>query len=309
MWEKTSLQNSTFFRKVPFQNRIFKEKVYFEIMPFKKSTKSEKLVVVRGANRVKTLFLRRDVFKEIWFLNINWTRNLFFRKKICLHKMIFRKVFYRNPPGQETLDSKTDQFVGNNFTSRFDFFFQKNPFQNVIFNGKVYFKTMPFKTSTKSENYVVFLGANWVRTFFFRCEFLIEIWFLNKNWTQKLSFWKIFFLQNMIIRKVFFYKICRNEKFSIHNLKFWKKVFSKSHFVRKSLLQNMIPFSRKNHLKLWFLMKKFASKSCLLKKARKMKNLFFLLSKLSQNVFFRCEIWFLNKRWTQKLNFWQINFP
>ena len=82
LWEKTSLQNSTFFRKVPFRNRIFKEKVYFEIMPFKKSTKSEKLVVVRGANRVKTLFHRRDVFFKIWFVNINWTRNLFFRKKL-----------------------------------------------------------------------------------------------------------------------------------------------------------------------------------------------------------------------------------
>ena len=93
LWEKTSLQNSTFFQKVPFQNRIFNEKVYFKIMPFKKSTKSEKIVVFCGANRVKTLFLRRDVFIEIWFLNKNWTRNLFFRKKNLSPQNDFSKSF------------------------------------------------------------------------------------------------------------------------------------------------------------------------------------------------------------------------
>ena len=179
--------------------------------------------------------------------------------------MNFRIVFYRNPPGRKTLDSKTDHFVGKNFTSKSDIFFKKFHFKFLIFKEKVYFKIMPFKISTKSENYLVFPGANWVRTFFFRCEFFIEIWFLNKNWTQKLSFWKIFFLQNMIIWKVFYYKICRNEKFSIHNLKIWKNVISKSHFVGKNLLHNLILFFREFHFKLWISMETLASKSWLLK--------------------------------------------
>ena len=73
------------------------------------------------------------------------------------------------------------------------------------------------------------------KRFFFRCEFFIGIWFLNKNWTQKLSFWKKFFLQNMNIWKLFYYKICRNENFSNHNLKFWKKCHFKISFCRKKL--------------------------------------------------------------------------
>ena len=133
---------------------------------------------------------------------------------------------------------------------------------------------MPFKISTKSEQFVVFCGANWVGTFFIRCEFLIEIWFLNKKWTRKLSFWKIFFLQNMIIRKVFYYKICRNEKFSIQNLTFWKFFFSNFHCAGKRLLQNLIPSFSKFHFKIWFSMKKFATKSCRLKSAGKFRNLF-----------------------------------
>ena len=78
---KRLLQNLIpFFLKISFQTLIFNEKVCYKVMPFKMSTQSEKLVVVRGANRVKPLLLRRDVFIEIWLLNINWTQNLIFRK-------------------------------------------------------------------------------------------------------------------------------------------------------------------------------------------------------------------------------------
>ena len=60
---KRLLQNLiSFFRKISFQTLIFNEKVCYKVMPFKMSTQREKLVVVRGANRVKTLFLRRDFF-------------------------------------------------------------------------------------------------------------------------------------------------------------------------------------------------------------------------------------------------------
>ena len=83
-----------FFRKISFQTLIFDERVCYKVMPFKMSTQSEKLVVVRGANRFKTLFLRCDVFIEIWFLNENWIPTLNFRKNFSLHKTIIGKKFF-----------------------------------------------------------------------------------------------------------------------------------------------------------------------------------------------------------------------
>ena len=126
---KLLLQNLiTFFLKISFQTLIFNEKVCYKVMPFKMSTQSEKLVVGRGANRVKTLFLRRDVFIEIWFLDVNWTENLIFRKKFVSTKWFFEKFFIENRQ-----DKKTDQFVGKNFTSKSDIFFKKFHFKFLIF--------------------------------------------------------------------------------------------------------------------------------------------------------------------------------
>ena len=94
---KLFLQNLiTFFLKISFQTLIFNEKVCYKVKPFEMSTQSEKLVVGRGANRVKTLFLRRDVFIEIWFLDINWTENLIFRKNFVSTKWFFEKFFIEN---------------------------------------------------------------------------------------------------------------------------------------------------------------------------------------------------------------------
>ena len=130
---KLLLQNLiTFFLKISFQTLIFNEKVCCKVVPFKMSTKSEQLVVLRGANRVKTWFLRCDVFIEIWFLNENWIQNLNFKKKSLCTKRLLEKIF-RNPPGRKTLDSKTFQFVGKNFTQS-SIFFSKNSFQTLIFN-------------------------------------------------------------------------------------------------------------------------------------------------------------------------------
>ena len=254
-----------FFERISFQTLIFNGKACFKIMPFKISTKSEKLVVVRGANRIKTLFLRRDVFIETWFLNINWTQNLSLRK-ICLHKMIFRIVFYRNPPGRKTLDSKTDHFVGKNFTSKSDIFFKKFQFKFLIFKEKVYFKIMPFKISAKKENYLVFPGANWVRTFFFsdvnflsKSDFSIKTEL--KNWVSgKYSFSRIW-----LFEKFFIIKSAGTKVFQFTTWNFEKKFISKSHFVGKNLLHNLILFFREFHFKLWISMGRLASKSCPLK--------------------------------------------
>ena len=130
---------------------------------------------------------------------------------------------------------------------------------------------MPFVIGTKNEKFVVFRGANQVKTLFLKCEFLIEIWFLKKIELQ-ISFSENNFSPQNDYSKTFVLEICRKEKFSIQNLTFWKFLFSNFHCAGKRLLQNLIPFFGKFHFKLWFSMKKFATRSCLLKGARKVNN-------------------------------------
>ena len=102
---KILLQNLiTFFLKISFQTLFFNEKVFYKIMLFKMSTQSEKLVVGRWANRVKTLCLRRDVFIEICFLDINWTQNL-----------IFRKILYPQNDFSKSLLSKSAKTKNSRF--------------------------------------------------------------------------------------------------------------------------------------------------------------------------------------------------
>ena len=123
-----------FFWKFHFK-LLFSMKNLLQSHDFKMSTQSEKLFVVRGANRVRTLFLRRDVFIEIWFLNKNWTQNLILGNNFVSTKWLFENFFYRSQPGRKNLDSKTGQFVGKNFTSKFDFF-SKSSFPKSDFQGK-----------------------------------------------------------------------------------------------------------------------------------------------------------------------------
>ena len=246
---KRLLQNLILSGKFHFRLWFLIKKVCYKVMPFRMSTKSEQLVVLRWANRVKTLFLRCDDFIEIWFLNENWIQNLNFRKNSLSTKRLLDK-FFRNPPGQKNLDSKTDQFVGKNFTSESDIFFKKFHFKFVIFKGKFYFKVMPFKISTKSENLAFFPGTNWVRTFFFRCEFLIEIWFLNKKWTQKLSFWKIFFLSRIWLFEKF--SIIKSAGTKYSQYKTW-------HFGNFSF-QNFI-VQENACFRMWFFSENFISNS------------------------------------------------
>ena len=239
-----------FFRSFSFQNLNFNGKACFKIMPFKTSTKSEKFVVVRGANRVKTLFLRSDVFIEIWFLNINWTQNL-----------IFRKILSPQNEFSNSNLSKSDRRKNSRFKNwsicrkklhfKIQFFFQKSPFQNLIFNEKVYFKIMPFKISTKSEKFVVFRGGNQIKTLFLRCDASIEIWFLNKNWTQNLFFGNYFSSTNSLFKKICFRNLAERKTlnwkpdiFEIILFKFslYRKTFASESdsFFRKISFQTLI---------------------------------------------------------------------
>ena len=229
------------------------------------------------------------------------------QKKFSLHKTIIGKKFSK-PARTKNSRFKNFSICRKKLLFKIRIFFPKIPFQTLIFNEKACFKIMPFKRSTKCGKFVVFCGVNWIRTFFFRCEFLIEIWFLNKNWTQKLCFWKIFLLQNMIIRNVLYSKSAGTKNSQFKTWPFGK--FSFQFFIVPENVCFRIWFFlfHKFHFKLWFSMKKFATKSCRLKSAGKVRNLFIVLgANRVKTLFLKCdvliEIWFLNKNWTQNLIF------
>ena len=254
-------------------------------MPFKTSTKSEKLVVVRGANRVKTLFLRRDVFIEIWFLNINWTQNLIFRKILSPQNEFSNSILSKSARRKNSR-FKNWSICRKKLHFKIQFFFQKSPFQNLISNEKVYFKIMPFKKSTKSEKFVVFRGGNQIKTLFLRCDVLIEIWFLNKNWTQNLFFGNYFFLHKFIIQNVLFSKSAGTKNSQLKTWHFGN--FSYQIFIVQEnvCFRIWFLFFWKFLFKLWFSMKNFATKSCLLKRARKVKNLLFCAEEIKSKRYF-----------------------
>ena len=182
---KRLLQNLIpFFLKILFETLIFNEKVCYKVMPFKMSTQSEKLVVFRGGNQVKTLFLRCDVLIEIWFLYKNWTQNIIFGNYFFSINWLFKKFCFRNLPERKTLNWKPDiletflfkfSLYRKTFASESDSFFRKISFQTLISNERVCYKVMPLKMSTRSEKLVVVRGAYWVKTFFFR------MWIYHRN--------------------------------------------------------------------------------------------------------------------------------
>ena len=244
-------------------------------MPFKMSTQSEKLAVVRGAKRVKTLFLSRDVFIEIWFLNVNWTQNLNFRKILSPQNDLSKSILSKSAR-TKNFRFKNWSICRKNFHFKIRIFFQKIPFQNLIFNEKVYFRIMTFKTSTKIEKLVVFRGGNQVKTLFLRCDVLIDIWFLNINLTQNINFGNYFFSTNWLFKKFRFRNLPERKTFN------WKPDILEFF----GCFRIWFLFFWKLHFKLWFSMKEFATKSCLLEWARKVKNLLLSAEQIESKRFF-----------------------
>ena len=122
----------------------------------------------------KRFFFRCEFFIEIWLLNIYWTQNLIFRKILSPQNDLSKSLLSKSA---ETKNSgfKNWSICRKKLDFKIRFFFQKFPFQNTIFNGKVYFKIMPFKISTQTEKLVVVCGANWVKTFIF------QMWIFHRN--------------------------------------------------------------------------------------------------------------------------------
>ena len=144
--------------------------------------------------------------------------------------MIFRKVFLsKNHFVEKNSRFRNRSFCSKKLHFKMRHFFKKFQFRFLIFKEKVYFEIMPFKISTKSENYLVFPGANWVRTFFFS-----DVNFLSKsdfpiktelkNWVSgKYSFSRIWLFEKFFIiksagTKNFQFTIWNFEKMSFQNL-------------------------------------------------------------------------------------------
>ena len=151
--ESTRTKNSWFKnwsicgRKLHFKIRLFFKKFLFKIEFSMKRFTSKSCLLKKARKVKKLLFFAEQIESKRYSLDVMFLSKsdssikieleiYFSEKKICLHRMIFRKVFYRNPPGQETLDSKADELVGKNFTSKFDFFSPERSISKCDFQWK-----------------------------------------------------------------------------------------------------------------------------------------------------------------------------
>ena len=111
-------------------------------------------------------------------------------------------------------------------------------------------------------------------------------------------------LKNWVSGKDFFSRVCLFEKFFIRNLPERRILNSKSDFLEfffsifhcagKVCFTIWFLFFWKFHFKLWFSMKKFAKKSCLLKWARKVKSLLLSAEQIESKRYF-IDVMFFSK--------------
>ena len=223
------------------------------------STKSEQLVVLHGANRVQTLFLRCDEFIEIWFLNENWIQNLNFRKNSLSTKRLLEKKFSK-PARTKNSRFKNWSICGKTLHFKIRIFFQKIPFQTLIFNEKACFKIMPLKISTKSEKLVFSAEEIKLKRYFLDVMFWSKSDFSIKieieNWVSgKLFFSKIWLFEKLFIIKSVGTKSSQFKTWSFGNFSF--QIF----IVQENVCFRIWFFLfQKFHFKLWFSIKKFATK-------------------------------------------------
>ena len=126
---------------------------------------------------------------------------------------------------------------------------------------------MPFKTSTKSEKKCCFLLSKLSQNDFFHIR-IFHRQLVSQKLNSKLDFFEISFSLKYVYSKNFVFK--NHPKRKIFNSKsdLLKNFPVKISFSRKKLLHSLIFFSKEPHFKHWFSMKRFASESCFLKKAR-----------------------------------------
>ena len=152
-------------------------------------------------------------FSRIWLFEMFCFRNLPERKIFNSKRDILEIFHFKFSLCRKTFASESESFSSENFISNSDF-----QWKSLLQSQK--------KLSFSAEQ----LDS---KRFFFICEFFVEVWFLNKNWTQKLSFWKIFFLQFKMFPKVLYsksagtkisiFKIWQDENFSYQSLRLKEK--------------------------------------------------------------------------------------
>ena len=192
-----------FFGKFHFKHWFSMKKFATKSCLLKWARKGKNLLLSAEQIESKRYFLDVIFFIEIWFLNKKWTQNLIFRKNLSPQNEFSNSILSKSARTKNSR-FKNWSICRKKLHFKIQIFFQKIPIQNLIFNEKVYFKIMPFKISTKSETFAVFRGGSQIKTLFLRCDVLIEIWFLNKNWTQNLFFGNYFFSTKSLFKEICF---------------------------------------------------------------------------------------------------------
>ena len=310
-------ESDSFFSKLSFETLFFNEKVCFKTMPFKISTKNKKISLLRTVQIESkrrfsdVIFSSKSDFPikielKTWFFDKKFFPKYDYAKSLVFEICRDQKFSIRNL----TLWKMSFQIltVWEKVCFRIWFLFPKNSFECLIFNEKGCYKTMPFKTSTKTEKNCYFLRSKFSRTDFTQMWTFHHNLISQKNWTLTVLF-----------RKQFFSKIWLFEKFCFRNLPERKSLRLKSDMLKKF------------HFKGSFSGKKFASEadSFLSKKTSFQTLIFnenvcfeimpFKLSRKNEKfsyfyganwvkiTFFRCdcfvEILFFNKNWAQNLIF------
>ena len=201
---KRLLQNLIlFFGKFHFKHWFSMKKFATKSCLLKWARKVKNLLLSAEQIESKRYFLDVIFFIEILFLNKKWTQNLIFRKILSPQNEFSNSILSKSARTKNSR-FKNWSICRKKLHFKIQFFFQKNPIQNLIFNEKVYFKIMPFKISTKSEKFASFRGGSQIKTLFLRCDVLIEIWFLIKNWTQNLFFGNYFFSTKSLFKEICF---------------------------------------------------------------------------------------------------------
>ena len=154
-----------FFQKISFETLFFNEKVCFKTMPFKISTKNKKIsllctVQIESKRRFSdVIFSSKSDFPikielKTWFFDKKFFPKYDYSKSLVFEICRDQKFSIRNL----TLWKMSFQIltVWEKVCFRIWFLFPKNSFECLIFNEKGCYKTMPFKTSTKTEKKLLF---------------------------------------------------------------------------------------------------------------------------------------------------------
>ena len=147
-----------------------------------------------------------------------WTQeNLENCKRSELKIWHFVKYSIRNLTRCKEHDSKSDNTKSfkceimpftKTFSIGIQLFRKKVTFKKLLFRNFFSAKSFFLKSHVKRKIFAYY-GVNWIKMWFFVCNFFFKKCLLKLFFSSKSCFLKIFFLQNHAFKKIFFLKIWR----------------------------------------------------------------------------------------------------